>query len=84
MTDPPSPRLQFIRKGKWQGKDNAKLKIKSWRLRVFLKELTAALKEERAGNAVVGNGDESYCHQVHVEFDPAPNSHWPVYSFKKI
>jgi hypothetical protein len=66
MTDPPSPRLQFVRKGQWQGKDNAKLKIKSWRLRVFLKELTDALKEERAGNAVVGNGDESYCHVVCV------------------
>lgn len=43
----------------------AKLKVKSWRLRVFLVELSRALKEEREGKAVVVNMDESYVHQGH-------------------
>jgi len=43
----------------------AKLKVKSWRLRVFLVELERALKDEREGEAVVINMDESYVHQGH-------------------
>jgi len=47
------------------GKGAAKLKVKSWRLRVFLVELAKALKDERDGIAVVVNMDESYVHQGH-------------------
>ena len=61
---PATPPPQFDRKGKWN-LSKAKLEVKSWRLRVFLVELTQALKAERDGTAVVANMDESYVHQGH-------------------